>query len=417
VTFDRESPGFSIKLIAHSPVSGSAGSHSLRSQGPLVESDLTDRVLALRYEDSEKERDVLKLTVDNHDLKFFDDQGLVKGNLIKVVFGYPGRLFGPRVLVIDELSGFDELTVVAVDESALLNKARNRLFKNMTRSQVVREVVKGISFLEVSKIVIDETGISDEKATDWQQAKQSDWQFLLELAEKVSYEVYVEGDVFRFAPRKLAGAPVRKYEWYWGDGNLKDFSLTEFRTTDKPAEVEVKAYDPIERQEVVSIGSDGETKRDVLGAEGTSALTRGAAGELVRGTKVVASPERDGATVKHEADMHFKRHEEQEIKAKAEIIGDSYLPAKSVIEITGISDLLSGKYYVEKHTHELSRDGGYSGKLVLIKNAVDRMPTSEPPELDSTKATKNVKGVKKDQRQTYVRDSTGKLIQEGASGR
>jgi len=64
--------------------------------------DLSERVLSFVFEDSEKKADKLVLTVDNWDLKNFDDPVWKKGNILEVSWGYPGDMAPTREVVIQK---------------------------------------------------------------------------------------------------------------------------------------------------------------------------------------------------------------------------------------------------------------------------------------------------------------------------
>ena len=103
--------------------------------------DLSERVLAFAFEDSEKKADKLVLTVDNWDLKNFDDPVWKKGNLLEVSWGYPGEMAPAREVVIQKVTGFQTLNVEGHAKSVLMNKvARCRTFENQKRSDVVRQI-------------------------------------------------------------------------------------------------------------------------------------------------------------------------------------------------------------------------------------------------------------------------------------
>lgn len=414
---DRSSPGFNITVVATQPVPRVRGRQD--SRGKILDraEDVTQRVTRFSFEDNDRKHDVLSLRVDNHDLKFFDDPVWVKGNLVRFEFGYPGTIFGPRYHVIDGVKGARELEIVALEEASLLNKAKCRLFKSKTRLQVVEEIVRGGSFLEVQNLDIERTKLRNEKPRDWQQAGITDWQFLQELAEGVNYEVYIEGDTLHFHPRRFDVEPRRRFDWFFGNGDLLDFQVTEMRTSDLPSRVMVAARDPVERKDAGAAGSDSDTERSSLGGQGFLELESGRVGRIA-GERVLTSPDPDPASNKLLADTHYERASQEQVKMVAKIIGDPFLPAKSLVQIEGISKLLSGKYYVESHTHVMASGEGYVGMLKLVRNAVSEVPVQEAPTLDKSKAAENLKEVATDRRAVVITDPvTGRLRQQGIDER
>lgn len=385
--------------------------------------EITERVKKFTYEDVEDKQDVLKLVIDNSDLIYFDNPVLVHGNLIRFYFGYPGKIFGPRIHVIDSIKGFEELTVTAVSEDAAVNEAKCNIFKNLTRAEVVRKVFADQDFIRVSRLVIDEDNMEDKSKKDWTQGRQTNWQFLQRLAEKISYEVYIEDDTLFFVPRPLSSAPVRRFRYYTGNGDLKKFDITEWKTSDRASKIEVKGYDPVEREEVSHVGSNSATSRDTLGSKNSlnasiasvafvrDPVTGAVSKKTVGGKKILTSPEKTQDSIGQEANTHYKRSEQMEMKATAKIVGDPLLRAKSTIIIEGISKVLSGTYYITSHIHELGEGQVYEGSLKLLTDAFSASPdTDTDGDLDKGKAKENKKDVS-DQRQiSYIRDPvTGQI--------
>ncbi len=413
---DRSSFGFSVIVIANSQEIRVSGHPDERTAGQVLDNmtEVSARVLKFQYEDSEREQDQLKLTVDNHDLYFFDHPAWEKGNLVRFLFGYPGAIFGPRYAIVDSMRGFLTLDIVCVEESALANEQKARKFENMTRCDVVRAIVGEGALQGVVNVDLDETSLADEKPQEWQQAGQTDWQFLLKLAEKPGYEVYIEDDTLHFHPRRLAKPPLRKLTYFYGDGDLMEFSVESLRTADRAAVTEVRGRDPIARTDVAAVGSNETTTRDVLGNQGSLVIERNrTTGTLVAGRKILTTADPEPNKVQDEADTHFRQSEQDEVEASATIVGDPYLPAKSVVQIEGVSRMLSGNYYVTKATHVMDGTTGYRTTLSLMKNALTAVPTSDPPTLDPSMAAENRQKVTDSRVKRIVRDPlTGSLRQE-----
>jgi hypothetical protein len=77
------------------------------------------------------------------------------------------------------------------------------------------------------------------------------------------------------------------------------------------------------------------------------------------------------AEAKQEAEARFKKAEEAAIKMTVTLVGDPQLAAKSVIELKGISKMLSGKYYLKSVKHKID-SSGYSCEGGVQKDAVGR---------------------------------------------
>jgi len=416
---DRSSPGFAITVIATNPEPRIQGGGDIGLLGQVLDrmTNVSPRVVSFKFIDDEEKHDVLKLVVDNTDLYFFDHPAWVAGNLVQFFFGYPGAIFPganqSKLMVVDSVRGFHKLTITCVEQTSLANEPVCVLHEDTTRAAIVEKLVAEGAF---PGVVRAEIGSRDELEAEglqtFSQSRQTDWQFIQRLAEKVGFEVYVEGEVLYFARRQLGGRPVRSYEYFYGEGLLIAFDIKEHRVTDRARETTVAGRDPIARERVEATGSNSTTTRDTMGNQSTLIADRG--GGLQKapaGSALVTTPATNQSSVTQEANTHFRRTEQGEVEATARIIGDPLLPAKSVIEIVGISQQFSGKYYIKRVMHEITRRSGYVCKLDLLKNALTNSPSSGDLSLDPTRANENTQGISKDPRLVLVPNRTGGLDQ------
>lgn len=419
---DYSSPGFMIKVVPSAKslrLGRGLSDERIRERVLASVQGIEDRVLQFTFEDSEKEADVLTLELDNRDFYFFNTPGWSQGSDIVFQFGYPGRIFGPVTLLIDDVSGFLKLKVVCIEKTAASNVSKVRKFPVMRRWEVVKKIweeseIPGVKYLDIGGAV---EALKDEKPREWTQARQSDWQFLQRLAEKVGFEVYVEGETLHFHPKRYDQRPAKKFQYYYGNGEFIDFKLKSFKTTDRQAETEVKTWDHLNAKAESEKGSDAETKRTVLGKQSTvkkklndvikvitAASTGGLLVGLVAGKKIITTPETDKGSRKKEADTHYLRSEEVEVTATATVLGDPLLKAKSIVQLEGISDRLSGLYYVEKITHNIKVGTGYRCTLQVHRNATTQSPTEGEEPLDPTNASINDKEAQPERARTTVID-------------
>jgi phage protein D len=139
--------------------------------------------------------------------------------------------------------------------------------------------------------------------------------------------------------------------------------------------VDVRGRDPKQRKTISAAGSDAETKRDTLGdlievvdpETGRTVLERRNATASVH-----ASAAAGAGCAKREADPRFRTSSQESVKLTMRAVGDPTQSAKRVIEIQGISAMLSGKYYVKSVKHAFGA-GGYTMELACIKDATGRL--------------------------------------------
>jgi hypothetical protein len=125
------------------------------------------------------------------------------------------------------------------------------------------------------------------------------------------------------------------------------------------------------RTNLEASASNGNVERATLGAlvevvdpkTGTTSLEERNATSSVEQTNAKSS---SGA--KRESAARFRKAEHETIKLSVQVVGDPTLRAKSVIELRGLSSLLSGKYYVNEVKHVVS-SSGYVVDLKLTRDA------------------------------------------------
>ncbi len=330
--------------------------------------DLSDQVLSLVYEDSESKADKLVLSVDNWDLRNFDDVTWKKGNLLEVSWGYPGDMAPTRQVVVQKVTGFQTLAVEAHGTAMLMNKfARCRTFENMSRADVVRKIGQENGYGPTHQDVED-TGHVLPVIT---QARVTDAQFLRQLAGREGFAFYVDVDGLHFHKRRLGQRPSRVLRWYTPPevGELIAVHV-ENDVTAKPGAIDVRGRDPLDKKDIHARGSNAATERDSLAPvieivdpeTGTTRLERRNVSEAIHTT---AEP--TAAIAKRQADARYRDVQQLTVKLTATVLGDPGLVAKTVVELQGISQRLSGKYYVHEAKHKI--DGsGYTVELSCLRD-------------------------------------------------
>ena len=336
--------------------------------------DLSEKVLSLVYEDSEHKADKLVLSVDNWDLANFDDPVWKKGNLLEVSWGYPGDMAPTRQVVIQKVTGFQTLAIEGHATSVLMNKvARCRTFEHMSRADVVRKLAQESGY-GPTRQDIEDTGHVLPVIT---QARMTDAQLIRRLARREGFEFYVDFDGLHFHKRRLGQRPSRVLRWFTPPevGEILSINIDN-DVTAKPGAVSVRGRDPIRKKDIDERGSNARTQRDSLAPvieivdpeTGATRLERRNISEDIRSTA-------DSATAKREADARYRQAQHTTVELSATVIGDPTLLAKTVVEIQGISQRLSGRYYVREATHKV--DG--SGFTIELKCLRDGHSELGPP--------------------------------------
>ena len=367
--------------------------------------DLSQDILSFEYEESEKKIDVLKLTVENADLRYFDHILFEKGTKLRVSWGYAGAMAPPRVVTVLSVKGARTLTVEAQGGAVEMDKVgRTRSFDNRTRSDIVRQIAEENGFAEAEQFIEDTT----VRAPVTSQGGLTDAKFCKRLADLEHFEFFVDFDGFHWHPRRLGQKPVRKLAYYLPPnvGDIIDFNV-ENDVTAKPGKVETKGRDPLTKKDVGGTGSDTTTKRDTLAAipevqPGTASDAKPGSGpglevdprsgsvKSVWGSEGETSVQPTTATnpvdAKKQADGAFKRTSLTAVQMTLDLVGDPNLVAKTTIEITGLGKRLSGKYYITELSHKLG-----SGYTMSAKVKTDGGNHGVNKKADPAKANLNTK--------------------------
>lgn len=335
--------------------------------------DLGDRLLGFTFEDTDGATDKASLQLDNWDLSFFDSTLVVKGAILDVSWGYPDRMAPERSLIVQRVKGFAVLQVEAHARSVLLHRAQTcRAFEQMTRSQVARQIAREHGFDDAFVHIEDTT----EVYGCINQAGETDARLLARLARREGFRFYVDQTGLHWHSRRFGDPPVRVYRYYTdpGQGDVLGIDIDN-DVLAKTGRTAVRGRDPRRRQTIEAAGSDAETVRDSLGdvrevvdpETGTTTLDARNGAASVR-PSAASTPGR----AKREADARFRTSSRQTVKLRLQAVGDPAQTAKSIIEVQGITALLSGKYYVKRAKHILGTSG-YLMELDCIKDGTGRI--------------------------------------------
>jgi len=334
---------------------------------------LGDRLIGFTFEDSDNKTDKASIQIDNWDLFFFESPLIVKGALLEVSWGYPDRMSPVRELVVRKVKGFTTLQIEAHAKSVLMNREQKcRVFENVTRADVARQIAEENGFSGSFAEVED----TEEVFECINQAGETDARLLTRLARREGFRFWVDQTGFHWHSRRFDQPPARVYRYYTdpNQGDILSVGL-ENDVLSKPGRVRVRGRNPRTRSPVDVAGSDAETQRDSLGEvieivdpeTGTTTLDRRNATASVRSS--AASSE---GRAQREANARFRTSSRKTVELKLQVVGDPEQLAKTIVEVQGISQLLSGKYYVKNVKHVLS-SSGYTMDLDCLKDATGRL--------------------------------------------
>lgn len=337
-------------------------------------------ILSFEYQDDEKKTDLLKLTIDNRDLRHFDEAFVMKGQQLIVSWGYPGEMCPDRLVVVQKVSGFFTITVEAQDKGVLAQKETfSRVWENVRRSDVVRIIARDFLGYRDDQVIIEET---EQVLPVVTQAAQTDGQFLRKLADLEGFEYYVDADGLHWHPRRLGQRPIRRLTYYVnpGVGDIIKLNVDD-DAKKKHGAVTQAGRDPLAKTDIKATANADNTKRDTTGAKQeigapppavtytqrvdptsgqvttTYAAPPKTPSDGVSAAATVPSSATTAKDAQTQAAAGFRTSQQSVIKLSGELVGDPFIAAKTILEIDGIGSRMSGRYYLTSVTHKIDSSG------------------------------------------------------------
>lgn len=337
---------------------------------------VTDQIRSFKFKDRERKADLVSLTVDNRNLDNFDDPVWRKGSELVFSWGYPSAMHPERSAIVTSVKGFQTLTVEAQAKSVLMNRTvKCRTFENMKVSAIAEKIATEQGF-KGEQIIVDDTEETIETVV---QARMTDAQFLRRWASKLGFEFYVDFDGFHFHERRLDAAPVRVIRYHTDQlgGDIIGEPQIENDITGRPGRVRVKGRDPRTKKDIDEIAdNDSDKDRKALAPitelrfdDETNAVTvtKRNPEDKVAANDTVLTGDDKASKARKLARARYRRAQQVAVKMTITIVGDPLLLAKTVIQIEGMGQRLSIRYWVTEAEHDLA-PSGYTTRLVLVSD-------------------------------------------------
>jgi uncharacterized protein len=295
--------------------------------------------------------------------KWIDDDLFREGNPIEIQMGYESNvkpIFKGEITALEPAFHEGEpptLTVRGHDKRhRLLRQRRTRTFMNMQDS-------------EIADRVASEAGLgADVETTSFKnpyviQRNQTDLDFLLERAQRIGFEVFVDDKTMHFRSRGIDRKEVIKLR---RDVELLEF-LPRLSSMGQVSEIVVRGWDPTSKKEIVARSSSGRKSATMGGS--------------TSGPRAVQQSFGDDTTVRVDTPVHTQEDADDYakglfaemalgyIRAEGVCIGEPALRAGSNVQVEGIGRRFSGLYYVTSVVHKYSSKTGYRTDFSARRNA------------------------------------------------
>ena len=291
-----------------------------------------------------------------------DAEALAPGARLGIALGYGDRfddLMAGEITALEpefRSDGPPRLTVRGYDRRHRLNAARRtRSFVDQKDSDIAARLAAdaGIPLQAADSAVLHPYML---------QAAQTDLDFLLQRAQRIGWELLMDGDTLLFRPTGSAAAEALTLGF---DDDLLDFAP---RLSLPPAsQLQVTGWDPKARQPIKALARAGDevgAERGLKTGAQQSAELLGDAVEMQAGLPVASQAEADQM-----AAGLFNRMSLEHVRGEGSCLGCTGVRAGRVIRLAGLGRRFSGRYYVTSAVHRYARDDGYVTRFAVRRNA------------------------------------------------
>jgi phage protein D len=335
----------------------------------------SQRLLSLEYSRAKDKKGSVQFKFYNEDLAYFESPYFIKGKTIEFSFGYAEETSEVFMAVIDGVRGFREIEVAAtVAENEFDTTEISQYWPNTSRSTIAQTIAyeNGFQLLDIDMV---------QETRDFCQNKDTNRVFLRSLALDCGFEFFTRLEngilVFHFHAKRKEARPFWKLTWRGGQGNMKDFNITENNVLGMPGVIEMVDWDPDSRTEIRAVS--GPQKNSL--APATEVVAEYApTGEIYKAIlaakAIIPKPLVDMLDAKAQADKEAEAYQEEQMKATAMLVGEPGYDAGYVVELAGLPEVLAGNWFVEAVKHSMG-ENGYTTELTLMRDSTGLVPSSD----------------------------------------
>ncbi len=331
--------------------------------------DVVHDVLTVTYRDKIGQLDSFEITVNNWDaekgaFKYSDQKLFDPGKKVELAMGYRGK-DSLRRMITGEITSLRPsfpaggAPTLAVSGLNLLHrlrtKQRSQAYKKLTDSKIAKQIAGRLK-IELRP----NPPPANERTTDYLfQDNRYDIIFLWERARRLGYDLFVNEDgpngksCLYFGPS--VGVRAASYELVYGE------SLIQFQpnltTANQVSKVRVVGWDSKHKAKIEGIATRVGLSTQGVGEKGGQKAIEKSFAEREEVVTHVAVKDKDEA--EKLARETLENIAKDMIKGSGSTVGLPDLRAGSVLQIKGLGDRFSGRYFVTATTHTLG-DSGYT---------------------------------------------------------
>lgn len=344
-------PAFEVKLDGRPP-----GSEVIRD------------IVSVSYKDNVQEIDSFDITINNWDaqtraFKYSDSDLFNPGKRLELSMGYRGAL---RTMLKGEItslrpsfpsSGGSTLTISGLNVlQRLRTQQESHTYVGCTDSEIAEEIGQRL------RVDVEAAHAGSEPTFDYLiQDNQYDIIFLMERARRAGYDLFVEerneGGLTRTVLMYRASTTVHEstYRLTYGK-TLIEFN-PELTTAQQVSKVTVRGWDPVNKVKINYTATRAELATKGVGAAGGQAAIDAS---IDAKAEIIASkPVESEAEAQQVALQVLEGIAKEMVKGTGSVVGLPDIRAGTVLEIDGVGERFSGRYFVTTTTHAIG-DNGYT---------------------------------------------------------
>jgi phage protein D len=248
-----------------------------------------------------------------------------------------------------EIRGYDRL-------HRLRFGTMRRSFKDMKDSDIAASIASEISLTANT----EPTGTVHPYIF---QNNQSNYEFLIDRAKRIGYEILVNDKTFTFRKSKEDKSPEVTLEY---GKELQSFCV-QIKTLTEGSKVEVRGWNIKDKEEISSTASKGSEKTKMSGKESGYEMSEKAF--LASSVSIVDDVVLDSEDAENIAKAKYNIMLKEFLTGEGECAGNPKIRAGKTIEIKGLGDRLSGTYYVISTVHSI-KQGAYRTTFKVRRTGV-----------------------------------------------
>lgn len=347
--------------------------------GRSVGQDVVRDILSVSYKDSIQAIDSFEIAINNWDaasrtFKYSDRQLFDPGKQLELRMGYQGAL---QSMLKGEITSLRPSfpagggSTLAISGLNILHRFRikeeSRTYVDMTDSEIAEEIAQRLD------VNIEAVKAPDEPRFKYLiQDNQYDIIFLMERARRIGYDIVVQEEasgsqasetVLVYRPSTTVHHPT--YRLTYGK-SLIEFQ-PELTTANQVGKVTVRGWDNVQKKKIEYTAT-----RQELATRGVG--QRGGQGAIEKSVEqkaeiVATKPVESDAEARKLAIEILGGIAKEMVKGTGSVPGLPDIRAGTVLEIDGLGDRFSGRYFVVSSTHTIG-DSGYTSQFECRREEV-----------------------------------------------